>query len=593
MLRTFTYTLTLVGVTVGLGMLTAQSTSAQDPDPTTGPQIRIDVGGGNDAANETSIAAAHPRPNEVVGTWNDWRRSTSQEIINMGVGVTNDGGQTWTDFLVRPPAQFQTGVEGDPMTAYDNRTGILWVGAIAFGGNGGMYVARKVPGANAFESSVMTRVGSTLDKGWMAAGPALNDPNSTRVYVAYNLGIQSSSDLGDTWSNVLSLGSGVGFLPRVGPNGEIYVAYWDIGSGVRLKRSLNGGVSYTTHSIATRMDVWSTQDGSRFPGTFRVPSFNYIAVDSLTGTLYCVYADTTNIVNGQRNVDLYFCKSTNQGTSWTTPAVINQDNNPPGDQLFPWMEVDRRGRIHMVFLDSRNVVQNDNTVNGMFDVYYTWSDDEGASWGEQRLTPSSWNSNNDGLNRGSQFLGDYFGLGIGGNLIWPCYLDTSNGDTDTFTNRIINPTAVADAFVITRGLLVSGEVSDSWRSDNNRIVAQERPAVSPIDPSIRFEFDGNVGIDSVNELRFTLEASCDAAPPNVVQKISLFNVNSNQWEVVDQRNATQTESVAEAIVSTNPNRFIQPGTHTVRARVGYFDPGTLLNPGWKASIDEAFWTIDP
>ena len=80
--------------------------------------------------------------------------------------------------------------------------------------------------------------------------------------------------MGDTWTPPSSLGGGIGFLPRVGPNGEIYIAYWDFGSGVLMKRSLNNGASFTTHTIATRMDVWGTQDGSRFPGIFRAPLIN-------------------------------------------------------------------------------------------------------------------------------------------------------------------------------------------------------------------------------------------------------------------------------------------------------------------------------
>ena len=114
------------------------------------------------------------------------------------------------------------------------------------------------------------------------------------------------------------------------------MAYWDYSNGVLLSRSFDGGQTFQNEIIiAIRMDVWGTQDGSRFPGLFRVPPFNYLAVDQNNGTLYCVYFDTTNIVGGNFNVDLYFTKSTNQGLNWTTPVVINGDANPPGDQFRP------------------------------------------------------------------------------------------------------------------------------------------------------------------------------------------------------------------------------------------------------------------
>ncbi|MBU0638553.1 MAG: hypothetical protein KKB50_06785 [Planctomycetes bacterium] len=410
--------------------------------PQIGAQVRIDVAGGTYASNETTIASVEQTPLEVVAAWNDWRDSTSYEVVRMGVAVSLDGGANWTDFTVRPPGPNQSGVEGDPMTCYDNRTGTLWVGAISFSGNGGVYVARKIPGSASFEPSVMARATGSADKCWMAAGVDPNSSDQTRVYIAYNQGSLYSTDLGDTWSGPVSLGSGIGFLPRVGPNGEVYVAYWDFGYGVKMARSYDGGLSFTTHTIATRMDTWSTQDGSRFPGRFRVPALNYLAVDPNDGTLYCIYFDTTNSSGGNYNTDLYFTKSTNQGTNWTTPVVINGDANPPGDQFWPWLEVDQQGRIHVLFYDTRHTVQSDNTEHGMFDAYYMASNDGGASWAEYRLTPQPFDSYYDGLPRSSQFMGDYLGLAVAGNRVYPCYPDSQNLDTDVYTNVIVYPSGI-------------------------------------------------------------------------------------------------------------------------------------------------------
>jgi hypothetical protein len=283
-------------------------------DPIIGPQVRIDVTGGPERANETTASASELHPDRIVTGWNDYRDSPD---IRSGFGVSFDGGQTWTDFLLRPPAGFQASVEGDPMVAHDDRTGTLWAGAISFTSGGGIYVARMNPGDTSFMPSVMAEHGS-VDKGWMAAGPGPPMSGGTRLYCAYNLGIIWSKDMGDTWTNPVSLGSGLGYLPRVGPNGEVYVAYWDLGSGVMLKRSLDGGQTFTTHTIAVRMDVWGVQEGSRFPGTFRVPSMTYIDVDPNSGVLYAVYFDTTNWPGGQANVDMYFTKS----IRWTRWAAF-------------------------------------------------------------------------------------------------------------------------------------------------------------------------------------------------------------------------------------------------------------------------------
>jgi len=403
------------------------SGSAMAQQVTVGPQQRIDAGG-TATANETTMASLHAAPNEVVGGWNDYR----QGQYRTGISVSNDYGQTWTDMLLRPPAGHEGYTEGDPMTCYDNRTGTLWAGGMSWTANGGVFVARKNPGANTFQPAVMTIVDSGIDKGWMAAGIVPGNPNSTRVYHTFNYGCQHSTDMGDTWTSPISLGSGVGFLPKVGPGGELYVTYWDYYDGVMLRRSLDGGVTFDPAiTIATRMDPWDIYNTDRFPGNFRVPSLNGLAVDPNDGTLYCTYFDTTGWSGGNRNVDVYLTSSTDQGSSWSTPQVINGDGSPAGDQLWPWIEVDEQSRLHVLYLDTRHTVQDDNDAHGMFDACYALSVDGGASFIEYRLTSTSFDSYDAG-----GFMGDYLGLGVGGDYVYPCYPATHSGDCDIYTNVI-------------------------------------------------------------------------------------------------------------------------------------------------------------
>jgi len=181
-------------------------------------------------------------------------------------------------------------------------------------------------------------------------------------------------------------------------------------------------------------------------GTYRVPPLSYLAVDPRDGTLYCVYFDTTSVVFDDYDVDLYFSRSSDRGDTWTVPAVIAAGGEPSGDQFFPWLEVDTSGRIHLLYYDTGNHVQHDWDPSGLIDAYYAFSDDRGDSWTTYRLTPASFDSGLTG--GGSQFIGDYSGLGLGGNRVYPVYMSTQNGDPDIFTHVVVTlrPPLFADGF---------------------------------------------------------------------------------------------------------------------------------------------------
>ena len=411
----------------------------EEGGPVIGPPVRVDVGGGSADGSETTIAAADTVPEQVVAAWNDWRDGG---MVRVGVAISSDGGGTWSDFLLRPPPAYRCDLEGDPMTASDHRTGTLWAGGVAYTSTpGGIWVARKPPGATTFDPSVMARVTSEfVDKPWLGTGPRPGVPDSTRLYVAYHLAVQSSDDLGDTWSTPVALDYGFGHLPRLGPGGELYIGYWNLGDGINIQRSFDGGASVGPPiRIATRvdMDVY----GASYPGPFRVWPFTYIAVDPAVGTLYAVWHDVTGISGGDAEVDLLFSRSTDQGGTWTAPTVVNGDNDPEGDQFFPWLEVDEWGRLHMVFLDTRNVVQNDSDPTAWIDAYYSTSDDGGDTWREYRLTQTSYPCSH-------YFIGDYSGLTVAGDRVYPVYVSTLDGNADVYVQTIVNPAGAlfADGF---------------------------------------------------------------------------------------------------------------------------------------------------
>jgi Tetratricopeptide repeat len=409
-------------------------------DPVVGPQVRLNTTLGSTRANETSAAAG--AQTEVVAGWNDY----GSGAIRTGVAVSLDG-DLWTDQVVRAPAANQADVEGDPMTARDPRTGMVWVGAIAFDTDGGAFVARKQPGADTFEPSVTTLVSSSADKGWMAAGPRPGMPGTTRLHLVYNLGLQYSDDLGDSWSSATPLGSGIGFLPRMGLDGTVYISYWNYTNLHMMKKTTDGGQTIATvGTVTTLLDEWDANDAPQIPGDFRVPQLATFAVDPVDGALFCVYFDTSSFIGGESDVDLWLTHSDDGGSNWTPPVVISEDPEPAGDQFFPWLEIDGEGRFHLLYLDTSLTVQSDAAPNAWIDAFYAWSDDRGATWSRHRLTASSFDSTVTDLG-GGQFIGDYLGMAMTGNRVWPVYLSTEFGTPGLFSHEISSTWPIfADGF---------------------------------------------------------------------------------------------------------------------------------------------------
>jgi len=396
-----------------------------------GPPVRIDTGRGTSACNETSVASSEATPMQLLSAWNDYRAGAPR----IGVGLSRDGGLTWTDGLLRPPLAHQSSIEADPMTASDDRTGTLWAGGISFGSNGGVFVARKDPGSQVFEPVVMAYTGAGADKCLMAAGPDPLAPEThTRVYVSFNQGLIASGDMGATWSAPLALDMGIGFVPQVGPSGTLYIAYWDTQDRIELIRSLDGGSTVEPPVlIAQRLDVWGL-DGTRTPGNFRVGSFPALAVDPVSEALYCVYADSTVLAGAEFDVDLYFTRSLDRGLTWSQPEVILAGAIPFGDQFFPWLDVDLSGRVHIVYYDTGATRQSDDALQGLLDARYGLSVDGGDAWLGARLTNEPFSSELDGF--GGIFIGDYLGLACAGGRTTPVYMSTELGNADLFARSV-------------------------------------------------------------------------------------------------------------------------------------------------------------
>ena len=395
------------------------------------PPSRVDLGAGTSHSAETILTAGNGT--ELVAAWTDLRSGGNAGPWKVGAAVSLNGGATWSDRVVGGPTAASGDFEGDPMVAYDPRTGNSWVGGILFEfptkATPDIWIARRPPGATSFNAPVRTSFDGFIDKGLLAAGPRPGLANSTRLYLTYSKGIQFSDDLGASWSAPQALPFTLGYQPRIGANGTLYVLYWEVPLHYKLIKSTDGGLTFGAPvTVATRLGVWTSEENNpRVPGEFRVAPLAYLAVSPTTGVLHVVYPDQTAVSGTEYDINLYYTRSTNGGATWSLPVVLNGDSTPPRDQFQAWLETDPSGRLHVISFDTRATVQLDGDNNAVIGVTYTTSQDDGATWSELEVTPATLESDRAAFSLFQQFVGDYIALSPAGDRVHLIYPTTADG----------------------------------------------------------------------------------------------------------------------------------------------------------------------
>lgn len=294
----------------------------------------------------------------------------------------------------------------------------------------GISVSRSTDGGLSWGSAIVAARKDAndhfLDKPWMAVDPA--DPN--RIYVTYTdfefsessqvcpgeertaIEIVTSADGGETWTEpqVISEVCGQDFVQGsqviVGPGGEVYVAWEAFPGGIDgffelneprtmlIRKSTDGGASFEPSNTIT--EVTPVGDGFLLKGSFRslfeVPS---LGVDRssgpMRGTVYMTWHDGRNatVPDGLSPsltygfADILVTRSEDGGASWTSPALVNDNEEPPGtDQYQPGIAVDQQtGRVAVCFYDRRK-----DPNNFLIDRFCALSHNGGDAWTNKRLT---------------------------------------------------------------------------------------------------------------------------------------------------------------------------------------------------------------
>jgi len=443
--------------------LTSRTNAIVSLDAQLGDLASADVLAGEDALSEVSIDVNPTDANNQVIVGHD------ANLVTMNTFYTTDGGLTWTPVIL---GDAQDGLSStfrfDPAVAFDD-DGNVYVGYGARtprpgGGNQRtVVVCRSTDGGASYPNCTTIDTAADIaslpgnDKWMLATGPDPITPTQQNVYIAWTrnvteasgtdqrIVVSRSTDGGTTFSAPLTIndgsisGTSSGNLfadPAVGPNGELYVAWHDIGGGqVWLDVSLDGGLTFSTDIVVTASSAGFKQLIPAQPdrGVGIMPTIDTDrSGGAYDGRLYLAYSDIG--AGGGADFNVLVRSSDDGGVTWTAPTIVHDDSGT-NSQFLPWLDVDQQtGHVVTVWYDARN-----DADNKQVEVFLAASYDGGATWASNVLVsdkPSDMSVDN--VNR---YLGnflEYIGVASLGDMAFPVWADNSeNGDDlDYYTDQI-------------------------------------------------------------------------------------------------------------------------------------------------------------
>lgn len=251
----------------------------------------------------------------------------------------------------------------------------------------------------------------------------------------------------------------------VGPDGDLYVAYFSFGS-FAVVHSTDAGRSFSSADAVSgngypfyfgayigSTDAASESSGPLGAGGPTNQFRTYVVRDILAdparpGDVYVAESVATFNSDGAAldDGDIFFARSTDYGETWSAPfkvggniaQVLNDDNggqisqgsanDVAAAQAMPAMAVDPNGNLAVIWYDTRH-----DPANHLLDVYGTASTDGGQTFSPNfRVTTTSFDANagqfTSATGATSFFLGDRIGMTIAGGVAYASWTDTRAGN---------------------------------------------------------------------------------------------------------------------------------------------------------------------
>ena len=504
----------------------------------------------------------------------------------VGFATSSDGGNTFSTNILMPLAQLAH--QSDPWLTVtrNDRVYFTRIEYDSTATSGGIAVTNTTDGVTWGTTYFYDDAPNFADKESAAHDAAGN------LYWVWNTDSAARQDLaftrsdngGATWTpKVLVSGPGVlGGIVQVARSGTVLATWWSYASDdVMFDRSFDGGATW-----GTDIRVNDIPGSAASPLPTDPPVLPSMAV-APNGTIYIAYEDYRNARPGgtpNGNMDIFFARSEDGGTTWS-PGVRLNDDTTRARQWMPDLALDPFGGIHVAWEDDRT---------GAHNIYYTNSTDGGTTWGRNlRVTTV-------GTSTSYTRPGDYLAIesAMDGTIciVWT---DGRGADLDIYFAKLertfpyIVNTIPAGLGVDVDGRRLATPVTLSWKPGTTHTVSA--PSPQAMGPQTRHSFvswsDGGAASHSVaaGDTPGAITATFDTEHEVTVRTAPApldFEVDAAPY--VGSATQWWEEGSSHAIGTTSP-QIGSPGTRYVF--VSWSDGGAILHtvaPAAPTTLEATF-----
>jgi hypothetical protein len=477
--------------------------------------------------SESDIRVNYWNPSLIVGGSNN-----IQGRGTLAMFYSADGGASWRQSVT--PREVTESFQSDPAVDWTS-DGTAWATAISIStATSPIQLALKAfkstdNGATWKLDSLISGEGQQqADKQMMWVDHSETSPYKDTIHVIWHNGrevyVSHRSPGSGSWSDPLqvsggeTLGTGIGSDIKTDARGNVYAFWPDTGNNpsvnnrkIYFSRSTNGGQSFSKpvaigsiyQSFQSIVPAQSDRGALVYvTGGAFINGKNtnlYAAWSDLSGATGCrtPFDDPQDNVNSTCKTRIWFSRSTNGGTKWTKPRMLNNQSSK-NDQFNPWLAVDETsGVIGIMYYDT--VGEGRTKVN----VFFQMSTNGGSSFNAPvrvSAAPSDGASSVDA----NQF-GDYNALsGIAGTF-FPSWTDRREGGDEEIWTAPITIRASASAcrtvnlFTDSVGTGVANVVVPEGATQTQLAFSHRRHFVSGLNGgSLRVSIDGGSPVSVPN-----------------------------------------------------------------------------------------------